>query len=62
MFYMIRERPSSYYGDIKINFDNRTVKVGAKEVNTTPTEFNLLQELILNAGKVCTHDSLIEKV
>jgi DNA-binding response OmpR family regulator len=62
MFYMIRERPGSYHGDIKISFDSRTVKVGAKEVSMTPTEFNLLQELVLTAGKVCTHDSLIEKV
>jgi two-component system KDP operon response regulator KdpE len=32
------------------------------EVRLTPTEYNLLQELVLNAGKVLSHDHLLRRV
>ena len=34
----------------------------AKEVKLTPTEYSLLQEFALNAGKVLTHSHLLHKV
>jgi len=48
--------------DLKINFAKRQVTVADKEVKLTPTEYALLQELALNAGKVLTHTHLLNKV
>lgn len=55
-------RPSFSSGDLKIDFVKRQVTVDGKEVKLTPTEYYLLQELALNAGKVLTYDHLLQKV
>ena len=49
-------------GDIKISFAQRKVTVAGNEVKLTPTEYSLLQELVLNAGKLLTHTYLLNKV
>jgi two-component system, OmpR family, KDP operon response regulator KdpE len=55
--------PSSFAnGELKINFSQRQVMVSGKEVKLTPTEYNLLRELVLNAGKVLTHSHILKKV
>jgi two-component system KDP operon response regulator KdpE len=36
--------------------------VAGKETRLTPTEIHLLQELVLNVGKVLTHSYLLNKV
>lgn len=48
--------------DIEISFAFRKVTSAGKEVQLTPTEYNLLQELTINAGKVLTHDQLLKKI
>lgn len=54
---------SSFTGDdIEINFAQRRVTVAGREVKLTPTEYNLLQELVSNAGKVLTHGMLLDKL
>ena len=58
----IPAQPSFTSGDLEINFAQRRVTVASKEVRLTPTEYNLLQELLLNAGKVLTHTHLLNKV
>ncbi len=58
----IPTQPSFTVGDIKINFVERRVTVGDHEVKLTPTEYNLLKELTLNANKVLTHRMLLEKI
>jgi len=58
----IPTRPSFASGDLEITFAQRRVTVAGKEVKLTPTEYALLQELILNAGKVLTHTHLLNKV
>ena len=55
-------QPSFSSGDLEINFVKRQVTVVSKEVKLTPTEYNLLRELVLNAGKVLTHTHLLNKV
>jgi len=55
-------QPSFTAGDIQINFVKRQVTVSGKEVKLTPTEYALLQELVLNKGKVLTHTHLLNKV
>ena len=55
--------PSSFAaGELKISFAQRQVTVSGKEIRLTPTEYNLLQEFVLNAGKVLTHSHLLNKV
>ncbi len=49
-------------GNLEINFAQRQVIVADKEIKLTPTEYNLLQEFALNAGKVLTHTHLLSKV
>ena len=49
-------------GDLQIDFASRQVTIAGKEVKLTPTEYNLLQELVLNTGKVLTHIYLLNKV
>ena len=55
-------QPSFSRGDLEINFVKRQVTVAGTEVKLTPTEYSLLQELVLNAGKVLTHTHLLNKV
>ncbi len=58
----IPTQPSFTSGDLQINFVKRQVTIAGKEVKLTPTEYSLLQELALNAGKVLTHIHLLNKV
>jgi DNA-binding response OmpR family regulator len=58
----VSDRPPFTIGDLKISFAQRQVTVAGREVKLTPTEFGLLQELTLNAGKVLTHTHLLQKV
>ena len=54
--------PSFYLGDMRINFAERRVTVGDREVDLTPTEYDLLKELTLNHGKVLTHRMLLQRI
>ena len=58
----IPTQPSFTSGDLTINFAERRVTAAGSEVRLTPTEYSLLQELALNAGKVLTHTHLLRKV
>ncbi|NLE08465.1 MAG: response regulator transcription factor [Dehalococcoidales bacterium] len=49
-------------GALKIDCHQRRVTVEGTEVKLTPTEYNLLQELAVNAGKTLTHAHLLTKV
>lgn len=54
--------PAYTRDDLVINLAKRQVTVAGNEIKLTPTEYNLLQELVLNAGKVLTHIHLLNKV
>jgi two-component system, OmpR family, KDP operon response regulator KdpE len=56
------QQPTFRYENIEVNFAQRQVTVSGNEVKLTPTEYQLLQELVLNAGKVLTHSYLLNKV
>jgi two-component system KDP operon response regulator KdpE len=47
---------------IYMDIARRQVRVGGQEVRLTPTEFELLRQLMLHAGKVLTHRSLLRSV
>jgi two-component system, OmpR family, KDP operon response regulator KdpE len=48
--------------DLTINFDRRLVLVRGKEVRLRPTEYRLLYQLVTNAGKLLTHETLLSRV
>jgi two-component system KDP operon response regulator KdpE len=58
----VQVHPSFSCGDLRIDFVQREVTIAGNEVKLTPTEFALLQELVLNAGKVLTHAQLLNIV
>jgi two-component system KDP operon response regulator KdpE len=49
-------------GDLEINFITTQVTMSGNLVKLTPTEYNLLQELVLNTGKVLPHSYLLHKI
>ena len=55
-------RPAMVSGALKVSFAERQVVLAGKEIELTRTEYNLLQEMILSAGKVLTYTYLLNKV
>lgn len=49
-------------GELRVNFAQRRVFVRDVEVQLTPTEYGIVQELALNAGKTLTHAYLLGRV
>jgi len=49
-------------GDLQINFVERRVTSAGNEIRCTPMEYRLLEELVLNVGKVLTHVHLLNRV
>ena len=49
-------------GRLKIDVDERVVKVDGEAITLTPNEFELLHKLALSPGRVFTRDQLIESV
>jgi DNA-binding response OmpR family regulator len=47
---------------LQIDFDQRVVLAGGKEVKLRPTEYRLLYHLVNNAGRIMTHAQLLSKV
>ncbi len=50
------------YGEISVDVDGHIVEVRGRLLELTPTEFNLLVILMRNAGKVLTHEMLLQNV
>jgi DNA-binding response OmpR family regulator len=48
--------------DLKIDFDQRRVWVRGKEIKLRATEYRLLYQLVSNAGKLLTHETLLSRV
>ena len=49
-------------GDLTIDYAERGVSVAGRRVRLTPIEYDLLFELSVNAGRVLTHDALLQRV
>ena len=49
-------------GTLEINYDDRVVLLGGRQVSLTATEYRLLVELSVNAGRVLTHEQLLRRV
>ena len=48
--------------DMEIDYARRIVTIGGKEIKLTRTEYNILEVLSLNQGKVLTYASIIRKI
>jgi DNA-binding response OmpR family regulator len=57
-----RERDEFVYGELHVNFANRDVRVAGKNVKLTPREFDLLELLVKNRGKIVTRNMLLEQI
>jgi two-component system KDP operon response regulator KdpE len=55
-------RPPLAIDELVIDFGTRQVTVGGVETKLTPTEYDLLAHLAINAGRVLTHRSLLQGV
>jgi two-component system, OmpR family, KDP operon response regulator KdpE len=49
-------------GDLGVDLARRLVTVAGREVQLTPTEYDLLRALVSQAGKVLTHRQLLRQV
>lgn len=45
-----------------VDLGKRLIKVSGKEIHLSPTEYDVLKTLVLNAGKVITHQQIIKQV
>ena len=64
----LRKQPSAanepvfQSGGLTVDFSRRLVMVQDKEIQLTPTEYDLLKVLVTHAGKVITHHQLLRQV
>ena len=49
-------------GSVELDYNRRTVTIGEKTVDLTGKEFDLLDLLVTNAGKVYSRESLLDLV
>ena len=49
-------------GDLAIDHGARRVTIAGREVPLTPTEYELLRTLVLDAGRIVTNEELLERV
>jgi two-component system KDP operon response regulator KdpE len=56
------DRPVFQIDDLVIDLAHRRVSLQGQEIQLTPTEYDLLRELVQNAGKVMTHRQLLQAV
>jgi two-component system, OmpR family, KDP operon response regulator KdpE len=54
--------PPFVSSELKIDFEKRAVLVKGKPVRLTPTEFELLRQLVVNQGKALPHRRLLQAV
>lgn len=54
--------PILEFGDLRIDFERRTVTHGGEDVHLTPTEYEVLKFLAQHAGKVLTHRMILQHV
>jgi two-component system KDP operon response regulator KdpE len=49
-------------GDLAVDLVHRTVKRAGAEIKLSPKEYDILQQLVVHAGKVLTHRHLLREV
>jgi len=56
------EKPIFQAGDLSVDLVKRIVRVGEREVKLSPKEYEILRILVQHAGKVLTHQYLLNQV
>jgi two-component system KDP operon response regulator KdpE len=49
-------------GDLKVDLSRRLVMMAEREIQLTPTEYELIRVFVMHAGKVLTHNQLLREV
>ncbi|MZQ84077.1 response regulator [Paenibacillus sp. 5J-6] len=57
-----QDEPVLKLGDLVIDLSQRVVELQGEKLKLTPTEYDLLKVLALNAGRVMTHRQLLKQV
>lgn len=55
-------RPVVKVRDLEVDLEHRRVYVNGRQVHLTPTEYEVLRQLALHAGKPVTHTTLLREV
>src|SRR5215212_2759199 len=55
----VDERQTMAFGDVEVDLERRRVTVAGEEAALSPTEWQLLMNLIQNAGRVILHEDLL---
>jgi len=55
-------RPVIRARDLEVDLEHRRVSVGGRTVHLTPTEYEVLRQLAIHAGKPVTHTMLLREV
>ncbi len=54
-------RPVFESGDLRVDLVHHHVAVGGREIKLSPKEFDILEQLVIHAGKVLTHRHLLRE-
>lgn len=58
----VEMEPVLAFDDLVVDLAHRRVTVGGEEIKLTPTEYDLIKNLAIHAGKVLTHRHLLRTV
>jgi two-component system KDP operon response regulator KdpE len=50
------------FGELMVDLTGHIVRLRDREIRLSPTEFSVLKQLVLNAGKVLTHRMLLQRI
>lgn len=50
------------YGELEVDLEGHSVRLRGEEVRLTPTEYALLEQFVMNPGKLLTHRMLLQRV
>lgn len=59
---VVGDAPVMTFGDLCIDLGHRRVSIEGNDVKLTPTEYELIRHLAINAGKVLTHKYLLRTI
>jgi len=58
----LASEPELSYGDLQVDLARRLVRLGNDLVHLTPNEYALLEAMVMNPGKLLTHQWLLRRV
>lgn len=58
----VGDEPVLEFGDLTVDLAHRKVKVKGEDIKLTPTEYEIIRQLAVHAGKVLTHKALLKSI